>query len=158
MKLAVAFAVVVGLAMIAGVATGQESAACLGNAGQRTVAPGTTYGDRSGTWLCDPDDPGATRGGWVLTASPVTPTSTAPATPTATSSPTPGNVTVPAETRHAGRGGAADAFGSASPIIIGTSAFVLAAMFVIAVAQRRFFGPRLAGWLEISEEEAHAED
>jgi hypothetical protein len=39
---------------------------CLDNSGVFAVDAGVTYSDTNGDWMCQPDAPGATVGGWVL--------------------------------------------------------------------------------------------
>lgn len=141
----------------------QAQEAFLGNSGQRTVPPGTTYADHSGVWLCRPDDPRATAGGWVLTELPVTPsfTSTSPPPPTtarparATVTPRPQRHTVSAADGDSGstfvsaRWLIALAAGAACTVTGGTAAIVL---------RRRLTGPRLTGWLLVEQEDVHEAD
>lgn len=163
--------VLVGLALITIVAAllsvwphavVQAQEACLGNSGQRTVPPGTTYADRSGVWLCRPDDPRATGGGWVLTEPPVTPSFTSTLTsPPTTTRPAWATVT-PSPPRHTIPPGDGDSGSKLLSlrwlIALAAGACTVTGAAAAIVLRRRLTGPRLTGWLLVEQEGVHEAD
>lgn len=65
--------------------TGAQQPQCLNNSGEYTVDAGFQYTDANGTWVCAPNSPSASAGGWVrLEPTPtVVPTATPPTPPAA---------------------------------------------------------------------------
>lgn len=82
LKLLPVVSMAITLTIAAPVATAQ-AARCLDNNGSYTVAAGTRYSDANGEWVCEPEAPGATAGGWLrvlpATATPPVAVPTVPA-------------------------------------------------------------------------------
>lgn len=58
-------AVVISAILACSVAMAQDADWCLNNAGQFAAPAGSTYSDAGGVWVCEPNNPDATSGGWV---------------------------------------------------------------------------------------------
>lgn len=91
-KASVTLAVIAGLILVlpmtgAGTAGAQQTQ-CLNNSGTYTVDVGFQYTDANGTWVCAPDSPSASAGGWVrLEPTPTVVPTTTPPTPPAAAAP-----------------------------------------------------------------------
>lgn len=118
---------------------------CLGNNGERTVKAGTTYRDSEGTWLCAPDNPSSTAGGWVLLKG--TPSVSDSPVPTATPSETekPTSTATRTDSAAAPREGNSGV-PSSLPWLIGTAA-ALGTLGCFLVLRSALLRPRLLGWV-----------
>ena len=82
-------AVVIGVILVSSVALAQDADWCLNNADQFAAPAGSTYSDAGGVWVCEPNNPEATSGGWVRVR-PAPPTSAPSSRPAATPESAPG--------------------------------------------------------------------
>jgi hypothetical protein len=142
LKLIPVVGMAITLTIAAPVATAQD-ARCLDNNGSYTVPTGTRYSDTNGEWVCEPEAPGATAGGWLR----VLPATATP--PVAVPTVPPPELPLPSA-RSDGDGawpiGAPHALALVLGIAGGVSVFFAGVLLAVRRSRRR-----LTGYLEIDE-------
>ena len=112
---------------------------CLDNAGALTVPAGGDYTDPNGTWTCEPGNPAATVGGWVLRPNDLAPSPTA----TVAAAPAP-------PTKSPASTASLPVFMSSWPFRAGAAAACVAALGGVIFAIGKLRAPALSGTLRMS--------